>query len=314
MTRPRQVMRRRSPILEPLEGRTLMSGMAAPPPTLATIHDPSLVKTEGARYGVAKVASGVDYSPFGSKLDVYRPTGAPPPPGGFPAIIALPGGGWRKAKREDYGGAVASAFGPSGYVVVPADYLYASNSGGRSYPGNVSDVRRAVKWVRRHADRYDVNPDKVIVSGESAGAHLAALAGTLPDRGKVSGKPNAVVDFYGPSDLVHEWNTRGAARPYLITLLGGSLKGARKRYEAASPIDHVTPDDAPTYIIQGTADKIIPVAQSVAFDAALKDAGVAERLTLLPGITHGFRFRVGSRNLANEVMTFLDGVGVGTQK
>ena len=74
----------------------------------------------------------------------------------------------------------------------------------------------------------------------------------------------------------------------------------------------MTHDDSPTFIIQGTVDKIIPVPQSIAFDQALKNAGVPEQLTLLPGITHGFRFQIGSLNLALAVRAFLNRVGVGS--
>lgn len=313
--------RARRPGIEALEGRALLSGVAA---SRSPAARPAAEVREAARrgFGVARTASGVPYSRSGSKLDVYQPVGSPPPPGGFPAIIALPGGGWREVRREDYGAAVASAFGPSGYVVVPADYLYASDGGGRSWPGNVRDVRDAVRWVRKNAGSLGVDPRKIVVSGESAGGHLAALAGTLPegafapdsrrsklvDARPVSGKPDAVVVFYGPTDLVHEWRARGEARPYLVTFLGGPLDRVPGRYEAASPLGLVSPDDAPAFLIQGTADKIIPVSQTVAFDEALKDAGVAESLTLLPGVPHGFRFRIKTLDLAAEVRAFLDRV------
>ena len=298
----------------------MSAGLARPRPVSAATADVSSPNT-GATYRVVNAGSNVTYSADGSQLDVYKPTGAPAPAGGFPAIIALPGGGWRHANRKDYGGVVAAAFGPSGYVVLPADYAFASPNGGSgTWPRAVEDIRDAVRWVRKHADSLGVNPNKVVVSGESAGAHLAALAGTLdsgafdPGNGKqvdgkaISGKPNAVVDFYGPSDLVAEWNQRPQVRPYLLSFLGGSLDQVKSRYVAASPLSHVSSDASPTFIIQGTADKVIIPASSTAFDQALKGAGVMEQLTFLEGIPHGFRFRVGSRDLAAEVRAFLDRV------
>ena len=275
------------------------------------------VQEQAAAYRVSKVRSDVVYSRDGSRLDAYKPTGGRPPAGGFPAIIALPGGGWRSADRKDYGAAAVAAFVPYGYVVVPADYFYDSPGGPSSWPKAVLDVREAVRWVRTNATSLGVNPDKVVVSGESAGGHLAALAGVLPvggfdpgngklvDGKAVSGKPNAVVDFYGPSDLTDQWNVQPAARSYLASFLGGSLNSIPSRYAAASPITHVSADDPPTYIIQGDADKIIPVPESIAFDKALKSVGVAEKLTILHGTPHGFRFHIGPLNLAADVRAFL---------
>lgn len=298
-----------------------MSAGLAQPDRAAPVAAEISTAATGPTYKVVPAGSDIRYTADGSQLDVFKPVGAPPPPGGFPAIIALPGGGWRHANRKDYGGVVAATFGPHGYVVLPTDYAYASSHGGSgTWPRAVIDVRDAVRWVRKHAASLNVNPNKIVVSGESAGAHLAALAGTLdaggfdPGNGKhvdgrgISGKPNAVVDFYGPSDLVAEWKLRPQVRPYLSGFLGGSLGQVKGRYVASSPLSHVTPDDAPTYIIQGTADKVIIPESSIAFDQALKDAGVTEQLTFLNGIPHGFRFHVGQRNLAAEVLTFLDKV------
>lgn len=268
---------------------------------------------------MVQTRSDVAYTADGSKLDVYRPTGAPPPPGGFGAIIALPGGAWRHANRKDYGAAVASTFGPWGYVVLPTDVAYATG-GARAWPRAVRDVRDAVRYIRQHADSLGVNPDKVVVAGESAGGHLAALAGTLDadafdagdgklvDGEATSGKPNAVINFYGPSDLAAEWNRRPQVRPYLSGFLGGSLARFPGRYAAASPVTHVSQDDAPTFIAQGTADKATIADTTVAFDRALKDAGVPEELALLQGIPHGFRFRLSTLNLGAEARAFLDRV------
>ncbi len=327
MPHDRSVDRRFRVKLEPLEGRELMSrGLGAPPSEAAAGE--VRPRTESPRYGISRTASDVVYARSGAKLDVYRPTGGEAPEGGFPAIVALPGGGWREVDRGNYGAAVASAFVPAGYVVVPADYLYAASSGGRAWPANIRDVRDAIRYVRKNAAALGVNPDKIVVSGESAGGHLAALAGTLPegafapdarrpklvDGDKVSGKPNAVVAFYAPTDLLNEWQIRGNARPYLTTFLGDSPRRARGLYQAASPRFHVTPDDAPTFLAQGTADNVIPVSQTEAYDQALKDAGVKQSLSILTGQPHGFRFFLKQLNLAAEIQTFLDSVWTEQEK
>jgi acetyl esterase/lipase len=167
-----------------------------------------------------------------------------------------------------------------------------------------------------------IDPDKVVAMGESSGAHLAALAGTLPngpvnreganpalsgpDPSGISARVQAVVDFYGPTDLLNEYRDRPAARPYLRSVLGGSADQVPGRYVAASPVSHVSRDDPPTFIIQGTADKIIPTSQSTELADALRAAGVSVQLTFLPGITHGFRLRIGGYSLVPSVLAFLD--------
>jgi len=84
--------------------------------------------------------------------------------------------------------------------------------------------------------------------------------------------------------------SRGLAPP--------SVAPVSNEIQAASPLSHVTSDDAPTYLVQGSADKIIPVAQTTTFHQALREAGVKSSLQILPGVPHGFRFFLKHLNLA----------------
>jgi acetyl esterase/lipase len=271
--------------------------------------------------GVAKAMSDVVYNQQGghqAKLDVYRPTG-PAPAGGWPAVIAIPGGGWEWASKKDYGSA-ASGLARYGFVVVAVDYTF-SSPGVRSWPANLNDLKQAVRWVRKHAASLGVDPNKIAAMGESAGAHLAALLGTYPDGPAVadgtpqgaaswpdgvSSRVEAVVDFYGPIDLVAEYRDSPRARPDLVSFLGGTPDQVPARYVAASPIDHIGPDTPPMFLIHGTADAIVPYQQTVAMDAALKAAGIPDEFTLLQGFTHGFRFQFGPDNLLPGIAGFLN--------
>lgn len=274
-------------------------------------------------FGVRKVMSDVVYRQVGGhrvKLDVYAPVG-PRPAEGWPAVLALPGGGWRWASKQDYGGA-ASALCRAGFVVVAVDYTY-SDPGVRTWPTNLEDVREAVRWVRRNSTRIGVDPGKIAVMGESAGGHLAALAGTYPDgrviaegtpvdpigqpTGGVSARVQAVVNFYGPGDLLTQYRDSPRDRPYMASFLGGTPDRVPGRYVAASAVSHVSPDDPPMLIFQGTRDAIVPMSQSVELDAALKAAGVPSRLVLLDGFSHGFRFDLGRGvSVLPEVVGFLN--------
>ncbi len=334
---PRRSRSLRPAAPDPLEGRTLLSvGMDIRQPAALVMSRRAGLRSPGGREvstprrgqadrdagraGVIKAISNAPYSPNGSKLDVYLPT-SPAPEGGRPVIVAIPGGGWRWADKDNYGGAVA-AFAKYGYVVVSIDYAYNSPGGPSTWPANVEDVRAAIRWVRKNAVRLGADPGKVVAMGESAGGHLAALAGVLPDGpvaseganpavsvpdpSEVSSRVQAVVDFYGPTDLLTEYRDQPDGRSYLASFLGGSPDRIPGRYEAASPIRHVTPDDPPMYIIQGTADRIVAPDQSSNFASALRDAGVPVELTILPGAAHGFRFRVGGLDLMPQVLAFLD--------
>src|SRR5579864_738404 len=110
-------------------------------------------------------------------LDVYVPV-LPAPPRGRPAVLAIHGGGWRGGTKNDYGREVAR-LAQHGYVVVSVDYQL-SRSESPSWPQNFEDVREAVRWVRRHAQDFGVDPSRIAAMGSSAGGHLAALLGTAP--------------------------------------------------------------------------------------------------------------------------------------
>lgn len=252
------------------------------------------------------------------RLDVYlpKPTG---PQGGRPAVVAIHGGGWRGGSKRDMKH-MSIQLAEQGYVVVAIDY-FLSRPGRPSWPTNFEDTREAVRWVRRHATDYGIDPDRIAVLGASAGGHLATLLGTDPDGpfdpdaraghsspSEDSARVQAVVDLYGPVDL----NAARTSLPLPTTpvslMLGGPLETMPKRYQAASPVQHVSGEDPPMLIIHGRDDQLIPLEQSRALATALDEAGVPQRLIEVEGASHGFGFHVRERNLLPEILAFLDGV------
>jgi len=256
-----------------------------------------------------------------AKLDVYVPT-AEAPPGGRPAILAIHGGGWRGGSKTDFG-RMAARLTRHDYVVVSVEYLL-SKPGSPSWPANFEDVREAVRWVRRHADGYGIDPDRIVAMGASAGGHLSALLGTYPDgpvaaaglpspRGgmpanskAVSARVQAVIDLYGPTDLRGLIESRKQTGGPLHLFLGGGPDRFPGRFEAASPVRHVSSDDPPMLFIHGADDPLVPVAQSEALASALNAAGVPNHLIVIEGARHGFDLKVGGRDLVPEVIAFLD--------
>ena len=158
-------------------------------------------------------------------LNVYMPVGDPPA-GGWPVLVAIHGGGWRRLDKDGYGARIASAFVQHGYVVVAPNYVL-SKPGQPTWPVNLEDVQAAVSWVRENAGALGIDPDEIAAIGESAGANLAALVGTSsgPGAGNSSSAVEAVVGFSTPTDLtalsapgrvcrsaVPGWNARTGTR------------------------------------------------------------------------------------------------------
>jgi acetyl esterase/lipase len=239
----------------------------------------------------------------GARLDVYVPESAAPP-GGRPAVVAIHGGGWRGGSKGDYG-AKAALLAQHGYVVVAVDYLL-SRPGSPSWPEGFEDVREAVRWVRRHASRYGVDPHRIAAMGSSAGGHLAALLGTVADGTSDEARVEAVVDFYGPADLLDLWTGETPAAGSVALLIGGPPGGREDRYEAASPARQVGRDDPPMLLIHGRDDRHVPLEQSEALASALRRAGVRNRLIVVEGARHGFGFQAEGRDLLPEILEFLD--------
>ena len=123
--------------------------------------------------------ANIPYTGLGGRLerlDVYVPTG-PAPAGGWPVIVAIHGGGWRRFNKDEYGPRIASAFVSQGYVVVAPNYRL-SSPGSPSWPLNFEELQSAVRWVRTHASQFGINTGQVVAMGESAGANLANLLGS----------------------------------------------------------------------------------------------------------------------------------------
>jgi acetyl esterase/lipase len=192
-----------------------------------------------------------------------------------------------------------------------ADYKLA-RPGDPGWPETLQDLFEAVRWIRRHADEFRVDPDRLAALGSGAGGHLAALLGTsaatLP--GEASARVQAVVSLYGPSDLEELIRHRGLANDPAGVFLGDSLVGVGQA-AVFSPINQISPLVPPMLLIHGTDDAWVPPEQSRRLVDALARAGVRHRLIEVPGARHGFELEVGfpeSRDLVPDVLAFLESV------
>jgi acetyl esterase/lipase len=221
-----------------------------------------------------EVTRNVTYGKVGERelqLDLYQPKGLAVP---VPGIVIIHGGGWGAGARQMlhyYGVKLAER----GYVAANISYRL---TGEAPYPAAVQDAKCAVRWMRANAAKYKVDPNKLAVLGGSAGGHLAMMVGYSSDVPKlegdgghkgVSSRVQAVIDFYGPTDLTTPF-ARGMG--VVQSFLGGkTYDEAPDLYKEASPLAHLTKDDPPTLILHGTIDDIVPIDQADSLAAKLKD-------------------------------------------
>ena len=220
------------------------------------------------------------------KLDLYLP-----PPrfaGPRPLVIYVHGGGWavgtpRAAAVFRHWPERLAELAAQGYVVAAPSYRL---SGEARFPAALEDVQTSIRWLRANAAAFGIDPAQVLVWGESAGGHLAALAAARCDPRAVPGQPGCVraaVVWYGISDLVDQ--AFGDMDGRFLGCAPGDCGAVRRQ---ASPAHQIGPQAPPFLILHGTADRVVPYRQAQLLEQALKARKVEVRLLTLEGIDHGF--------------------------
>lgn len=271
-----------------------------------------------AHAGQIVVEKDVVYGTGGSrqlKLDLARPEQSDV---ALPALIFIHGGGWTGGDRKMYEGEIERA-AKHGYVAATITYRLTdpdkvSHKPRNPFPAQIEDVKCAIRWLRANAEKYHVDPNRIGVTGGSAGGHLSLLAGVTGQSNQfdgnggnpgVSSQVQAVVNFFGPTDLPHLHASSKPAAGVVELLLNGPPEKSPELYKAASPITYVSKDAPPTLTIHGTADPVVPVDQATEFDAAMKKAGASHQLLLLEGEKHGFTQK-GNKAAGEAMYKFFD--------
>ncbi len=215
-------------------------------------------------------------------LDIYYPTN-PAPAAGFPLIISIHGGAWAYADRHN--DLILRKLTNAGYALASIDYRV---SGEAIYPAQVDDTRRAVKWLDEHANSLRIDTNKMVATGISAGGHLALLLGLSQPSGDRTIK--AVCALYGPTDLITILppEMRNQSTNAVAALLGGAVSNKLEFAREASPITYVREDSVPVLLFHGEKDALVPVAQSIALDSALRAAGAESTLVIYKDKGHAF--------------------------
>lgn len=238
----------------------------------------------------------VEYSrPDGKPLlvDLHVPDGKGP----FPAVIVVHGGGFDQGTKTSYVGPLLELLTKANYAWFSIDYRLAP---AYKFPQPVEDVNAAIKWVKTNAKTYNVDPGKIVLAGESAGAYLITYAATheTPET-----RLAATVEFYGPANYAYIAELRrdhperfdmASANRHLAN--GGGIRyfgletldeAGLKHLKEVSPVNAVHKGMAPFLIIHGNADNQVPYEVSPAMCAAMKKAGAKCDLITIDGGGHG---------------------------
>jgi acetyl esterase/lipase len=189
---------------------------------------------------------------------------------GRPAVIVFHGGGWREGSREEMVVSVCHPYLKHGFVVANVEYRVGAIAAA------VEDAVMALRWFVPHAAEYGVNRAKIVVTGVSAGGHLALMAALRSDE-----RTAAVVNIYGVSDLV-----RMLDRPAIRAVL--PPEHPELAAKALSPVTYLRPGIPPVFSVHGTADDLVPAAQTALLTNAIKEAGGEAYEFYVPGGRHGF--------------------------
>lgn len=258
-------------------------------------------------------ATVLGYRPL--HLDLYVPEGDGP----WPLAIWAHGGAWLSGDRKTLPETIAplgffARIQSRGYAVASVDYRL---SGEARFPAQLHDVKAAIRWLRAFAGDLGLDPGRFALWGESAGGHLVALAGLTADAADpalegdvgltgVSSAVQAVVDWYGVSDLVAMDRKRPDSPEAL--LLGAQPSEAPALATLASPTEHAHGDAPPFLCMHGTDDQIVPYSQSEHLAAMVHAYGVRCDLYPVPGADHIFAGAPDVGALIEASIDFLDDV------
>jgi len=270
-----------------------MKRLSAVAAILVLVMAPKLLLAE------ARVESNIVfgmYSGLALLMDIHYPD----EPNGY-GIVHVSGSGWARPlaynapplTQQPHVQVEAGPLVAAGYTIFTVNHRAIPRF---QFPDPIEDLQRAVRFVRFHADDFEIDPEHIGAMGGSSGGHLVALLGTLDGIGepddtdpinRVSAKVQCVVARAAPTDLS---KLDGNAR----MLVGSGYSDdpgteEHQRYLDASPVAHASFDDAPTLLIHGDEDKRIPFEQAGLLADALADAGVKTQVIRAEGVGHDYR-------------------------
>jgi acetyl esterase/lipase len=271
---------------------------AAPDPADLATPWRSLARPFDFRDDAVRVIRNLPYTEAGRRghLDIYLPAGDDAIEDA-PVLLQVHGGAWTLGAKEHQGRPLMNRMAAKGWICVAINYRLSPRD---PWPAHIVDVKRAIAWVRDHIAEHGGDPDYLVITGGSAGGHLAALAALTP--GDPQFQPGfedadtsvrAAVPFYGVYDFAGSTglaNAIGMRDAFLgPRVMQTTWQDAPDVYEAASPILRITPDAPDFFVIHGELDSLVAVDQARLFVAELRRTSRTSVVYAeLPGAQHAF--------------------------
>ena len=242
--------------------------------------------TEPSLPAGTKVEKNLSYSQYPQTvLDVYVPGDASGRNGKRCGVLNIHGGGWVGGRKENNVERFVLPWLGRGCVVANVEYRLADVA---PAPAAVEDVLQAAHWFQKNAKRYGVDEKRIIATGDSAGGHLALMAGLTPKSAGLgpTGAIAAVVNFYGITDVEDQLGGENM-RKYAVTWVPAGTDGRMELARRVSPLSWVRKGAPPVLTIHGTADPTVPYEHGVRLTKALRDAGSDAEFISVPNAEHG---------------------------
>lgn len=235
-------------------------------------------------------------------LDLHVPAEVAGP---VPLVFYVHGGGWSAGNKED--ATNLDSFIAAGYAMSAMDYRFSEEA---IFPAQIEDVKAAVRWLRAHAAEYNLDAERFLAWGHSAGGHLVSLLGLTADRGifetgdnlQVSSRVQAVGSVSGPVDFIVAAEDNSFLKS-ATGLLGGHPFEQRELALAANPVTYITREAPPFLLVHGEDDDAVPRKHSELLHAALKKAGVPCQLVIQGGVKHD---NYNHPDMVRELIGFFD--------
>lgn len=242
------------------------------------------------------------------KVDLYLPPNEGKP---TPIIINIHGGGWNHGNKEKQKG--FGSFFKNKMAVANMGYRLVDVA---PAPGAIEDVRSVLIYLVKNAKELNIDPDRIVIMGGSAGGHLGMMGAylgnnTMFDKDKTTLKDlkiAAVIDKYGIADMV---DFSLGTKPYksAVRWIGNKIDD-REFIKSVSPIYHVGKDTPPTFIVHGDADPIVPYSQSVALKKKLDENGIKNVFITVKDGEHGKFPKEKQTEISKAIIDFIKEAGI----
>lgn len=241
------------------------------------------------------------------RADLYLSLNAVKP---TPILINIHGGGWKSGVKETQGG--FSPYFKAGFAVANMEYRL---SGQATAPAAIEDTRCMLIYLIKNAKALNIDPNKIIIMGGSAGGHLALMGGLLGNDhrfdtncpGVENVKVAAIIDKYGIMD-VWDWTYGPQHKSSSPKLWFGDKANDDAFIKSVSPISYVTKNSPPIFIVHGDADPTVPYQQSVDLYKKLQDLGVKSQFITVEGGLHGKFDKEKNNEINAAILEFIAGL------